>query len=242
MIKFLKTICNRNMFLNNSLSSRLNKLRLGFTLAEVLVTLGIIGVVSAMTVPTLMQNYQRKSYVTQLHKFYNELSQALVQYQTDRNALNLREAGFTSSDALRSFFKSYFKVVNDCGEEIEPCLLPSHEYKKLSGAGGIGVERTYYLTIASGASMTFSSTLIGDCVASIYVDVNGTQGPNIAGRDLFAIYVYNDGSIDDTPGTGGVKPDKDMRDTAFTNNCSSDNAYWSGCFGKILNDNWEMTY
>ena len=35
-----------------------------FTLAEVLVTLGIIGVVSAMTVPTLMQNYQRQSYVT----------------------------------------------------------------------------------------------------------------------------------------------------------------------------------
>ena len=43
-----------------------------FTLAEVLVTLGIIGVVSAMTVPTLMQNYQRQSYVTQLHKVYNE--------------------------------------------------------------------------------------------------------------------------------------------------------------------------
>ena len=44
-----------------------------FTLAEVLVTLGIIGVVSAMTVPTLMQNYQRQSYVTQLHKTYNEM-------------------------------------------------------------------------------------------------------------------------------------------------------------------------
>ena len=52
----------------------------GFTLAEVLVTLGIIGVVSAMTVPTLMQNYQRKSYVTQLHKVYNEIQQAAVMY------------------------------------------------------------------------------------------------------------------------------------------------------------------
>lgn len=242
MVKFLKAIFNGKRYLNNSFNSRLCKVKFGFTLAEVLVTLGIIGVVSAMTVPTLMQNYQRKSYVTQLHKFYNELSQALVQYQTDRNALNLREAGFTSSDALRSFFKSYFKVVNDCGEEIEPCLLRSHEYKKLSGAGGIGVELTYYLTIASGASMTFSSTLNGDCVASIYVDVNGSQGPNIAGRDLFAIYVYNDGTIDDAPGEGGVKPNKEMRDTAFTNNCTTDNPYWSGCFGKILNDNWEMSY
>ena len=64
-----------------------------FTLAEVLVTLGIIGIVSAMTVPTLMQNYQRQSYVTQLHKVYNELNQATLRYQTDRNALNLKEAG-----------------------------------------------------------------------------------------------------------------------------------------------------
>uniref|UniRef100_UPI0040269FDB prepilin-type N-terminal cleavage/methylation domain-containing protein n=1 Tax=Candidatus Stercorousia sp. TaxID=3048886 RepID=UPI0040269FDB len=54
-----------------------------FTLAEVLVTLGIIGVVSAMTVPTLMQNYQKKSYVTQLHKVYNELHHSIVQLMTD---------------------------------------------------------------------------------------------------------------------------------------------------------------
>ena len=71
-----------------------------------LVTLGIIGVVSAMTVPTLMQNYQRKSYVTQLHKVYNELSQAVVQYQTDRNAVNLTEAGLNSVDALSRFLKN----------------------------------------------------------------------------------------------------------------------------------------
>ena len=67
--------------------------RLGFTLAEVLVTLGIIGVVSAMTVPALMQNHQRKTYVTQLHKVYNEMSQAFVQYQNDNNALNLKKQG-----------------------------------------------------------------------------------------------------------------------------------------------------
>lgn len=63
----------------------------GFTLAEVLVTLGIIGVVSAMTVPSLMQNYQRKSYVTQLNKVYNLLSQALMSYQNDKNAVDLGE-------------------------------------------------------------------------------------------------------------------------------------------------------
>lgn len=49
----------------------------GFTLAEVLVTLGIIGVISAMTLPTLMKNHQRQVYVTQLRTVVSQLSQAV---------------------------------------------------------------------------------------------------------------------------------------------------------------------
>ena len=60
-----------------------------------------------MTVPALMQNHQRKTYVTQLHKFYTELSQALILYQTDKNAVNIKEAGFTSDDNVYQFMKDY---------------------------------------------------------------------------------------------------------------------------------------
>ena len=42
----------------------------GFTLAEVLITLGIIGVVAAITLPTVIQNYQKQVLVTQLKKMY----------------------------------------------------------------------------------------------------------------------------------------------------------------------------
>ena len=48
-----------------------------FTLAEVLITLGIIGVVAAMTMPSLITNYQKKQTVTQLKKAYTELSQVI---------------------------------------------------------------------------------------------------------------------------------------------------------------------
>ncbi len=216
--------------------------RLGFTLAEVLVTLGIIGVVSAMTVPTLMQNHQRKTYVTQLHKFYNELSQALIQYQTDRNALNLKEAGLTDNNALKSFFQSYFKVVNDCGSEQEPCFAPNNEYRKINDSEQIGTRLSGgYFSISSGASVGFDSFITGDRIASLYVDINGVKGPNIAGRDIFAIYIYNDGTVDDWSDDGS-KPDKDVRDTNYAADCTSANNNWTGCFGKILNDNWEMTY
>lgn len=64
-----------------------------------------------------------------MHKVYNELSQALLQYQTDKNALNLSEAGLNSKAAVGDFFKTYFKVVQDCGNTMTPCF--SNEYKKV---------------------------------------------------------------------------------------------------------------
>lgn len=215
-----------------------------FTLAEVLVTLGIIGVVSAMTVPTLMQNYQRKSYVTQLHKVYNELQQAAQQYMTDRNAVNLREAGLTSNDALSNFVKTYFKVVSDCGADRQPCM--SNDYSKISGKVlGNASGQPLNMTIASGASFGFGVASTGSAdnsrVAIFDVDINGSQGPNIAGRDVFILGLFNNGMVDEYELTT-APGDKDTRENLFNTNCISDNTSWTGCFGKILNDNCEMTY
>ena len=53
----------------------LNK-KAAFTLAEVLITLGIIGIVAAMTLPTLIANYQKKVVETRLISFYSKINQA----------------------------------------------------------------------------------------------------------------------------------------------------------------------
>ena len=209
---------------------------LGFTLAEVLVTLAIIGVVSAMTVPTLMQNHQRKTYVTQLHKVYNEFSQALIQYQNDKNAVNLTEAGFYDINNIDAFMKKYFKIVQDCGSDCHDCF--ADKYKKLDGSSNINpvsLPNAKGYILADGASICINT-------AQMHIDINGKQGPNIAARDLFAVKIYNNGTIDEnctnTPCT------TDERENSFNNNCAKDTGgnYWWGCFGKILNDNWEMTY
>ena len=218
--------------------------RKAFTLAEVLVTLGIIGVVSAMTVPALMQNHQRKTYVTQMHKFYNELQQAAQQYMTDKNALNLREAGLTSNEALDNFVKTYFKVVNDCGSSQQPCFAPN--YKKISGTDlGKGTGQQLNVTIASGVSFGFGLASTGTAdnsrVAIFDVDINGQQGPNIAGRDVFILGLFNNGIVDEYALTT-APGDKDTRENLFNTTCNADNTTWHGCFGKLLNDNWEMNY
>ena len=91
----------------------------------------------------------------------------------------------------------------------------------------------------------------------LILDVNGPKGPNIAGRDFFSFYIYNNGVIDDisvveSPDTEtGLKWDpsvvaplsKELREKNFNQGCmSSAPTGWHGCFGKILNDNWEMNY
>lgn len=59
----------------------------GFTLAEVLVTLGIIGVVAAMTMPTLIANHQKKQVGVKLSKFYSIMSQAVLRWQEDEGLI-----------------------------------------------------------------------------------------------------------------------------------------------------------
>ena len=218
----------------------------GFTLAEVLVTLGIIGIVSAMTVPTLMQNYQKKSYVTQLHKVYNELNQALVQYQTDKNAVNLTEAGLNSISSFGNLFKSYFKIVQDCGNERTPCFANS--YKKISGVNAGFQCSNNCVVLASGAAIgTYSNigTYGNNTIIPIVVDTNGAKGPNILGRDAFYILLYKNGVLDDMLATnnGELPPfSKDLHEKSFDGCINSDTSAWHGCFAKILNDNWEMNY
>jgi len=234
-----------------SLAASLLSRLAAFTLAEVLVTLGIIGVVSAMTVPTLMQNYQRQSYVTQLHKVYNEMTQALLRYQNDKNAVNLREAGLTSADAVNSFITTYLKVVKDCDNDITACF--GSDYKKINGtslnATNMSSQGVYVL--ASGQSIAiYSRNDFQNCsaIAVIFVDTNGKKGPNIQGRDFFQLSIYdttNGPVIDEMIWNVTTQPPftEAQRNTQFNSYCIAGGAdNFHGCFGKILNDNWQMTY
>ena len=218
----------------------------GFTLAEVLVTLGIIGVVSAMTVPTLVQNYQRKSFVTQLHKVYSEIGQAAERYKSDNNYVSLKESRIVGNkEELNRFVKTYFKVVKDCGGSYTPCFADS--YNKIDSNESVTLashECWSTVVLASGTAVCFDtgnaesrpadSDVNNDGVIdendrinnagtnagaamSIEIDVNGLQGPNIIGRDLFYVDVLPDGTVVDSEGG-------------------------SGYFGQIVNAGWEMNY
>ena len=193
-----------------------------------------------MTVPTLMQNHQRKTYVVQLHKVYNELSQALLQYQTDKNAVNLTEAGLSSTGGFDSFVNQYFKTVQKCEDSIATCF--SDTYRSMNGGEVNFFEGTSYV-LANGASIRIIASKYTNLIAQIGVDVNGRQGPNILGRDLFFIALYKNGILDEYTTDATAPLTEEQRNTIFTKECmASGKVSGWGCFGKILNDNWEMNY
>ena len=63
------------------------KKRAAFTLAEVLITIGIIGIVAAMTMPSLIANYQKKQTAVRLERFYSIMSQAILRWQQDEGIM-----------------------------------------------------------------------------------------------------------------------------------------------------------
>ena len=87
------------------------KQKSAFTLAEVLITLGIIGVVAAMTLPTLVANYRKKVIVTQVKKFYTVMSQATNIAIAENGPMDGWD-GFTSAhngEEMQHWFDKYLK-------------------------------------------------------------------------------------------------------------------------------------
>ncbi len=151
-----------------------------FTLAEVLITLGIIGVVAAITIPSLINNYKRQEYSARIKKFYSTMSQAIVRSEMDNGPALYwsKEAQAHSDDGSvdwdgnadinASFMKKYF--------------LPYIKYLKADNETGMHSVDYYTVTMTDGSTFSVHN---GDCMEFMY-DINGLKKPpNSDGYDTF---------------------------------------------------------
>jgi len=203
----------------------------GFTLAEVLVTLGIIGVVSALTIPTLVKNHQRQTYTVQLQKVFNELSQAAEQVKVDSNSPNLRESRLRRNGSA-FLLNNYFKTTQRCNAaSLGDCF--SNDYINMNGSnvtiGNFIPAGSSCATIASGASICVGTMSAAGWI-NVAADINGKQGPNVVGRDLFTLAITNDGNVV-APGNASVG----------TCSAAVDGDY-GACLAQIIKDGWKMDY
>ena len=159
--------------------------RFGFTLAEVLITLGIIGVVAAMTMPTLMNSTNGAQYKTAYKKALSVLSQAVV-LNVALDDYDLSQATETSTKATDGSSASLYNLFNNRMNVVKTDNGSSNVgWSSGDAKFGNQAKSNYTLFFNDGITFTFSTkdtgcTLNGNRAGLCYgvIDVNGEKNPN----------------------------------------------------------------
>ena len=206
-----------------------NPRRCGFTLAEVLITLLAIGIVAALTVPTLISNSQKQSTVEKLKKEYTSLSQAVKQSEIDNGSVSTWDWGSDQATILASFntyWAPYLKILKSC--QITTDCGYSNNLMALDKSTSIGPVSPTVRTSVILADGTILIVLAPE--QYIIIDINGSKLPNVYGKDVFWFildptkefmpYGYNAGS-------------------SINTNCAK-TASGQYCAAKIMQDGWQI--
>lgn len=188
--------------------------RKGFTLAEVLITLGIIGVVAAMTLPDLKLKMDASANITSLKKFYTEFSNAtnlLISEYGEPDSWGLVDNDAESSAAVLDMYKKRLNMTRICLEGDTSCFaFPVYTYK-----GVVKITENEYsswqlksFVLNNGTTVFFD---VNNGNFSVFFDVNGLKKPNRLGEDVFAWAVNGKGKIvrytDPSITSGNDEPD-----------------------------------
>ena len=245
--------------------------RFGFTLAEVLITLGIIGVVAAITLPTLINNYQKTQYVTSLKKVYTEFNEVLKEMSADAGCVNDLQcsglfAAVTDSTTLGDELVKHIKVAKNCktstgqgcwstntnenydGTSATNYTFDLYGYYSFITADGMSVSISNYADNCTHGSGTWTTGELGymsQVCGYIYLDVNGPKKPNNWGRDGFEFWITNGKGALLYP-RGGKDDNHNNSNNWWNynnrNDCSSSNKYGDYCAGRIVENGWVMDY
>ncbi len=204
-------------------TSYFSRKRTAFTLAEVLITLGIIGIVAAMTMPTLISKHEKKVYGTKLIQTYSILNQGFRAYlgQNETDLLSqtpafdsIHNSAVSSCDpenwdnpACKEFVDEMSKIFN--GIHLNKTGVVTYKYLKANGTGTRG---PWSFTLNNGAVMYIGvsknynttgrltqvkryGTKLTTSVAYLDIDINGAKKPNRWGRDFFEFQVSDEGIV-----------------------------------------------
>ncbi len=229
-----------------------------FTMAEVLITLGIIGIVAAMTLPSLIGKYQKKVTVTRLKRTYTVLSQAVQRSIADNGDpsgwglegfYNTAPTDENLQKFIETFSKTYIVPYLAKINKIEFGTFKDLGYKdiKYNGSGFTSEQmlnvKGQMLILNDGTVLQIRMTTYNygteedrdDKFQNIYitVDINGFSGPNTVGKDIFMFYVESLTGKFDFYGY----PLKDITRQQVYSRCKSES---NTCGRLILMDGWEI--
>lgn len=216
-----------------------------FTLAEVLITLGIIGIVAAMTLPSLVGKYQKKVTATKLKKSFATLQEIIRLSEKDNGEMSEwdfpKNADYAANESefFKKYFLPYMKVVGKSGY-----YSPSREsYQIYNINGGTAINVLYWHILPDGSSIGMFSNVPGT-YCWIFIDINANKGPNTLGKDIFMTEIYRQKRLLMWPTYDyRVYLDKNTLKTAPTYGCQKGGSgqYAGGYCGQLIQqDGWEI--
>ena len=215
-----------------------------FTLAEVLITLGIIGVISAITIPTLLTKvrYVRDSAI--LKEDFSILKQMMLS-ANDEDAMASIVIG-NNMDEMKNWFNTYFlpyiKVAKVCygTKGCFPNKVKNSNGSTLYSSGQCGTA-TISFVLNNGSyicmddyGVSHYGVYFGGISITLLVDVNGDKEPNQLGKDIF-VMVFKDNQL--------VPGGYDMTDEQIDKNCSESctgNECGSYCMQKVVKNGYKL--
>ncbi len=248
-----------------------NKINLlAFTLAEVLITLGIIGVVAALTIPNLMKNFQNVQYVSGLKKAYTIGTQALKSLTADMGCADdiVCTGLFGSTIPISTFgneYVKYFRIAKNCKTSSDLGCWSSKTYTYYDGSNkdayyqnDAGGSNSYTFLTADGMSIFLKSNSLDGCSSPTYsnnrtndmtvacgelrVDINGPKEPNLLGRDAFWFFITNGNGLKLYP-CGGSDDKHGGSDYWWESGyCKGNDKRGPFCAGRIIESGWIMDY
>lgn len=170
-----------------------------FTLAEVLITLSIIGVISALTLPTLNTNLNTAQIGPKLAKAIATLEQANKSLLNDYDVGRLSDTGLlvqTEENIYINALKNYINIVDDDGylntvdDEIISENFTGSVTPVISNNGIV-----YMISVTGYHAGSGYYAASDDKVSKIIVDINGNKYPNSMAEDIFVFYLMDNGSV-----------------------------------------------
>jgi len=174
------------------------KIGKGFTLAEVLITLAIIGVVAAMTMPTLVNKYQDRVNETRYKKAVSMLSQAvqlsMAQIDSPGNMTNTDLWNCKDKDNIQACYKDatkkLFKSIALDGEALID-KMAEVDYGETTNPWG---DVDYAFTTGDGLTFGYANDDEG---LRLILDTNVASKPNNISKDLYALQIFPNGKVVD---------------------------------------------
>ena len=194
----------------------LANVKFGFTLAEVLITLGIIGIVAALTIPGLITKCKEMQYRVTYKKVYSSLNQAMKYAQEDDGVdLTLGNTIFlpnlsggvtphtSNVGEIFKYISRYYKSTTTCfdnnADKCWVCEKGESGYIHNGAPDWLGCSKSSYAFIDANGVAYY---LYSNSEFPILIDVNGNRKPNQLGRDRF-VMKFGD----------SLEPNKDYPDT-----------------------------